>query len=61
MKHHGWSEDGSIVWTEDTFLEDVETILVGGHNLDESDNTDDSDSELESNVDSVNDEDNDDA
>ena len=46
IKHHGYSEDGNMVWTEDTFLEDVETILMGGHNSDELDDTDDSDSEL---------------
>ena len=46
IKHHGWSEDGNIVWTEDTLPEDVETILMGGHNSDESDDTDDSDSEF---------------
>ena len=40
------SEDGNIVWTEDTFPDDVETILMGGHNLDESDDTDDSDIEF---------------
>ena len=61
IKHHGWSEDGSIVWTEDIFPEDVETILMSGHYSDESDGTDDGDTELESNVNSVDDDEDDDA
>ena len=46
IKHHGWFEDGNAVGTEGTFPEDVETILMGGHNSDESDDTDGSDSEF---------------
>ena len=30
------------MWTEDTFPEDVETIMMGGNNSDESADTDDS-------------------
>ena len=45
IKHHGWygwSEDGNNMWTEDAFSEDVETIMIGGNNSDESADTDDS-------------------
>ena len=42
------------MWTEDTFSEDMETILMGGHNSNESDDKDDS--EFQSDVDSVDDE-----
>ena len=34
------------MWTEDSFLEDVETILMGGHNSNKSSDTGDSDSEF---------------
>ena len=50
-----------IVWTEDTFLENMETILMGVHNSDESDDTNDSNSELKSVIDSADDEEDDDA
>ena len=59
VKHHIWSKDGNIVWTEGTLPDNVETTLMGCHNSIGSDDTDNSDTELESDVD--NDEGDDDA
>eukprot|EP00794_Sanderia_malayensis_P020967 gene20967-biopygen15473 len=50
--NHGWNEEGSVVWSDESYPDDVATLLLdNADNADETDDTDENDEDSESDFD----------
>eukprot|EP00794_Sanderia_malayensis_P016143 gene16143-biopygen13715 len=50
--NHGWNEEGSVVWSDVCYLDDVATLLLdNADNANETDDTDENDEDSESDFD----------
>ena len=50
MEEHGWNDDGSIMWTTETYPEDVSELLINDEDDYESENELDIDIDDESDI-----------
>eukprot|EP00794_Sanderia_malayensis_P014897 gene14897-biopygen12422 len=50
--NHGWNEEGSVVWSDVCYPDDVATLLLdNADNSNETDDTDENDEDIESDFD----------